>query len=299
MRVLISGSTGLIGSRLVPALEEAGHEVYRLVRSEAPKGDRSLRWAPYDDVIERDRLAEMDAVVHLAGENIMGRWTEAKKREIRRSRVKTTAFLAEVLASLPDPPRVWVTASAVGYYGDRGDEVLAEDSAAGQDFLARVCRDWEKAAEPAVEAGIRVVHLRFGAVLTPRGGALAKMLPPFRMGLGGRVGDGRQYVSWISLEDAVGVVRFVLENDDIAGPVNVVAPNPVTNAELAQTLGTVLHRPAAVPVPKFALRTVFGDLADGAMLASQRVNPRILTQHEYHFKDPQLAEALRRMLNTK
>jgi uncharacterized protein (TIGR01777 family) len=299
MRVLISGSTGFIGSHLVSALRAEGHEVLRLVRSEIAASEQQVRWNAEDDFIEREALAGVDAVVHLAGENIFGRWTEAKMRAIRQSRVRTTAFLAEVLASLPVPPTTFLSASAVGFYGDRGDEVVNEESAPGEGFLAQVCREWEEAAAPAAQRGIRVAHMRFGVVLAPDGGALGKMLMPFKLGLGGPIGSGEQWMSWISLEDALGAILLLLRSEAIAGPVNMVSPNPVTNREFTRTLGRALSRPAVLPAPKFALRAALGQMADEALLSSARVRPRKLIEYEYLYKDPQLEDALRRMLTTK
>lgn len=296
MRVLVSGSTGFIGSHLVSALEADGHETLRLVRRGGRSGPGEVRWNPDDDLIDREAIRGLDAVVHLAGESIMGRWTDVKRRAILRSRVKPTRFLSEVLASLAKPPSTFVVASAVGYYGSRGDEVLTEESLPGGDFLAKVCREWEGATEAASAHGIRVVHARFGVVLGPDGGALQKMITPFRLGLGGPMGDGSHYVSWIGIDDAVGALQFMLRDSSIAGPVNVVSPNPVTNREFAETLAKTLGRPAFLGVPRFVLKAALGEMVDETLLASQRVNPRMLTQHEYMYKDPQLEGALRRML---
>lgn len=296
MRVLVSGSTGFIGTRVVTALQEEGHEVMRLVRRKRGTAEPEVLWAPDDDVMEVERLDGVEAVVHLSGETIASRWNARKKREIRRSRVKTTAFLADVLANMTRPPRVLVSASAIGVYGNRGDELLSEDSAPGSGFLAHVCAEWEAATGAAESAGIRVVNLRIGMVLDPRGGALKLMLPAFRLGLGGRLGDGSQYVSWISADDLVGIILHALRNDGLTGPVNAVSPNPVTNAEFTRALAHALRRPALLPVPAVALRLVLGEMADETLLASARVNPRKLTAAEYRFKDPVLEGALSRML---
>lgn len=297
MRIAISGSTGFIGSRLASSLRQDGHEILRLVRRPGGGREPEVRWNPDDDLIDRQALAGLDAVVHLAGENIVGRWTDRKRAAIRRSRVKGTAFLAEVLASLERPPRVFATASAIGIYGDRGDEILTEDSALGDDFLASVCREWEGAAAPAAENGIRVVNLRFGLVLDPSGGVLEKMLPAFRLGLGGRIGDGSQYVSWISLDDAVEAVKLALRRESLGGPVNVVSPNPVTNAQFTRILARVLSRPALLPLPKRVLLALLGDMAREMLLASQRVSPRNLNRHEFRYRDSDLEPALRRLLS--
>lgn len=297
MRILVTGSTGLIGSALIPFLTAGGHTVTRLVRSAPRPGEREVRWDPERGEADRPGLEGQDAAVHLAGENIAGgRWTAERKARIRDSRVRGTQFLCESLARLDRPPKVLLCASATGYYGDRKDEVLREESAPGSGFLAEVCRAWEAAAEPALRAGIRVVSLRFGVVLSPAGGALAKMLPPFRLGLGGRIGTGRQYMSWIALDDAVGAACHALTAEALGGPVNAVAPNPVRNLEFAQTLGRVLSRPALLPLPAFAARLALGEMAEELLLASARVEPARLTAAGYPFRHPCLEGALRALL---
>ena len=297
MKLLITGSTGLIGSELVRSLEASGHEVTRIVRSGAEGAPGQVLWDPSKGELPLPGLEGMDAAVHLAGENIAsGRWTAEKKERIRRSRVDGTRVLSESLARLEKPPRTLISASAVGYYGDRGDTVLREDSPPGAGFLAEVCRDWEAAAAPAARRGIRVVYLRFGVVLSEKGGALAQMLPTFRKGGGGRLGGGRQYVSWISLEDAVGVVGHALSVEEVHGPVNAVAPEPVTNRDLTKTLGTVLGRPTILFVPAFVLRAMFGSMADEVLLASTRAEPAKLLAAGYRFRHPRLEEALRSLL---
>ena len=309
MRILISGSTGLVGSALAPALSAAGHAVIRLVRQGpaagggrragggAAGGGTAVRWDPAAGGIDAAALEGLDAVVHLAGENIAaGRWTAAKKTRIRSSRVDGTSLLSRTLAGLSRPPRVFACASAIGYYGSRGDEALTEASASGNDFLSGLCRDWEAAAEPAARKGIRVANLRFGVILSPAGGALAKMLPPFRLGAGGILGDGRQYVSWVAIDDAVGAIQHVLQDQGLRGPVNVVAPRPVTNREFTRTLGHVLGRPTIVPMPAFAARLVFGEMADALLLASQRVEPKRLAASGYRFRHPEIEKALRHLL---
>jgi uncharacterized protein (TIGR01777 family) len=239
-------------------------------------------------------------VVHLAGENIAaGRWTPARKAEIRRSRVEGTRRLCEALAHLPHPPKVLVSASAVGVYGDRGTEILTEESARGTGFLAEVCQEWEMATEPASQGGIRVVNLRFGMILSPAGGALRKMLLPFRLGAGGRVGSGDQFVSWVALDDAIGIVYQALCEETVRGPVNAVAPGPVTNAKFARTLARVLRRPALVPLPAFAARLVFGEMADALLLAGARVMPARLQASGYRFRFPELEGALRHLLGRR
>jgi uncharacterized protein (TIGR01777 family) len=248
-------------------------------------------------LVDPSRFDGVDAVVHLAGENIAaGRWTSARKAEIRQSRVEGTRRLCEALARLAQPPRVFVSASAIGFYGDRGAQTLTEESGAGSGFLPDVCREWEAATEPASQAGIRVVNLRFGMVLSPAGGALQKMLPPFKLGLGGRIGSGAQFMSWIAIDDAVGAIHQALSAESLRGPVNAVAPTPVTNAEFARTLARILRRPAFMPVPQFAARLAFGEMADALLLASARVMPVRLQESGYHFRFPELEGALRHML---
>jgi uncharacterized protein (TIGR01777 family) len=299
MNVAITGSTGLIGSALVPRLTSGSHGVVRLVRGAPAMGsaERVARWDPATGAVEPG-LDGVDAVVHLAGESVAGgRWTEARKRRIRDSRVGATRRLCETLARLPRLPRVLVAASAIGYYGDRGDEVLREESPPGVGFLPEVCREWEAAAEPAARRGIRVVHVRIGLVLSPKGGALAAMLPAFRLGLGGPVGTGAQWMSWIGMDDALGAILHALMNEALAGPVNLVAPAPVTNREFARTLARVLRRPAIFPFPAFAARAVFGhQMADELLLASARVVPERLQATGYAFRDVTLEGALRRLL---
>jgi uncharacterized protein (TIGR01777 family) len=300
MKILVSGSTGLIGSALVPFLTAGGHAVVALARTGARRAAshpaQAVEWNPDAGIINRAALEGFDAVVHLAGENIAGRWTAAKKERIRASRTGPTRLISEALAQLTRPPKVLVCASAVGIYGDRGDEILVEASAPGSGFLAEVGREWEAAAEPARVAGIRVVHLRFGIVLSPRGGALARMLPAFRLGLGGRVGSGRQFWSWIALDDAVGAIHHTLFTDSLSGPVNAVAPQAVTNGEFTRTLARVLGRPALLPAPACALRLALGEMAEAALLASTRAEPRRLAETGYAFRFPQLEPALRHLL---
>lgn len=296
MNVLISGSSGLIGSELVTRLTSGGHCVGRLVRR-APLNDAEISWNPETGAVDLARLGGFDAVVHLAGENIAaGRWSEAVKRRIRDSRVEGTRRLCEALAQLEAPPKHLVCASAIGYYGDRGEEVLTEDSAMGTGFLAEVCRDWEAAADPARAQGLRVVHLRIGVVLSPRGGALQKMLLPFRLGAGGVVGSGRQYWSWIALDDVAGACLHVLTHPELTGPVNAVSPHPATNREFTQTLGRVLRRPTVFPLPGFAARLALGEMAEALLLASARVVPQRLLSSGYEFRYPDLEAALRHLL---
>lgn len=302
MRTIVTGSSGFIGSALVPFLTAGGHAVTRLVRRPASaaaggRGAGEAWWDPGAGAIDRAGLEGHDAVVHLAGESVAeGRWTAEKKARIRASRVEGTRLLCEALAGLERPPRVLVSASATGYYGDRADEVLTEASAPGAGFLAEVARDWEAAADPARRRGIRVVHPRIGMVLGPAGGALAKMLPLFRMGLGGKLGSGRQWIGWIALDDLIGVLRHLVVTEVLEGPVNAVAPNPVTNAELARTLGRVLRRPTLFGVPAAAARAMLGEMADELLLASERVVPERLLGSGYRFRYPDLEGALRGLL---
>jgi uncharacterized protein (TIGR01777 family) len=264
------------------------------VRSEPKPGE--LGWDPAAGSIDKEGLEGHDGVVNLAGENIAERWTLAKKARIRESRVKGTRLLADALAGLSQPPKVLVCASALGYYGNRGSEVLREDSGAGSGFLAEVCQEWEAAAEPAKQKGIRVVHLRIGIVLSPAGGALAQMLLPFKMGVGGKVGSGQQYMSWVALDDVVGAIHHTLSTESLGGAANAVAPNPVTNLEFTKTLGRVLGRPTIFPMPAFAARLAFGEMADGLLLSSARLEPAQLTASGYQFRYPHLESALRHLL---
>lgn len=296
MKVLVSGATGLVGSALGRELEKGGHEVIALSRSK-PSSDDTIRWDPSRAQIDVSRLEGLDAVVHLAGENIVGRWTEEKKRKIRDSRVQGTQLLAESIAGLSEKPQAMICASAIGYYGDRGNELLREESDPGNAFLSEVVEEWEAAAEPAREAEIRVANLRFGIVLSPEGGALGTTLPLFKLGGGGKVGSGKQWWSWVALDDVVGALVHALENDSVEGPVNVVAPNPMTNAEYTKVLGDVLNRPTLVPAPAPALRLALGQVADELLLASARVEPAELEETGYEFRFPELEGALRHLLN--
>ena len=296
MHILVTGASGLIGSALVSALTSTGYEVTRLVRRRAQSGEKAASWDPLAGTIDANAFEGIDAVVHLAGENIAERWTAAKKVNIRDSRIKGTQVLCEALARLVSPPKVLVSASAIGYYGDRGEEPLNEESAPGRGFLAEVCRAWEAATEPARQAGLRIVLSRFGVVLSPVGGALAKILPPFRLGLGGMLGSGRQYMSWIAMDDAIGAIQHAIVTDSLQGPINAVAPHAVTNQEFTKTLGKVLERPTIVPLPAFATRLMFGEMADELLLASARVQPAKLLASGYRFRYPELEGALRHLL---
>ncbi|PTL79374.1 TIGR01777 family oxidoreductase [Vitiosangium sp. GDMCC 1.1324] len=292
LTVAVSGASGLVGSALVPFLTTGGHRVRRLVRGRPGAGD--IAWAPGQGEMDVVALEGVDAVVHLAGAPIAeGRWTPERKALIRRSRVEGTRVLSESLARLARPPRVLVSASAMGFYGSRGDEVLTESSASGEGFLADVTREWEAATAPAEQAGIRVVHLRLGVVLSARGGALVKMLPAFEAGAGGRIGDGQQWMSWVSLEDVIGLVHFALFTEALRGPVNAVAPNPVRQEDFARTLGQVLSRPALVPLPAPAVRTLFGEMGEETLLLSSRIRPEVAERAGFSFLHPSLEQALR------
>lgn len=292
--IAVTGSTGLIGNALTSVLERRGHRVYPVVRT--PPQDGQIGWRPDDGHIDRQGLEGLDAVVHLAGENIADRrWTTAQMTRIRESRVVGTDLLARTLASLDRPPRALLSGSAIGYYGDAGDTTLDETAGAGAGFLAEVGQAWEAATRPAAKAGIRVALMRTGVVLSPAGGALAKMLPVFRAGLAGPLGSGRQWMSWISLDDAVGAILHLLL-DDASGPVNLVAPTPVTNAEFTRTLAGVLGRPAFFPAPAPLLRIAVGRMADEALLASARVHPGQLLEQGYAFLHPTLRQALQHVL---
>jgi len=292
MRILVSGSHGLVGKALISSLRSDSHEIVRLVRGK-PSGATEIEWHPNEARLDAAALEGIDAVVHLAGESIAsGRWTDEKKRAIRDSRVKGTGLLSDALTRLSRPPSVFVSASAIGYYGNRGDELLTEKSESGDDFLANVCVEWENATIPAIEKGIRTVHARFGIILDAKEGALGKMLTPFRMGIGGRIGDGKQWMSWIDIDDVVSGLKFVIESS-VAGPVNFVAPNPVTNAEFTKTLGRVLSKPTFFPVPAFGARLAFGEMGDALLLSSQRVKPGVLQDFAY----PTLDSALRHLLD--
>jgi uncharacterized protein (TIGR01777 family) len=299
MKVAVTGASGLVGSALVPSLASAGHEVLRLVRREARSKDE-IPWDPERGETDSARLEGVQAVVHLAGENLAeGRWTQAKKRRLRTSRVAPTRLLARTLAHLGTRPSVLVSASAIGYYGDRGEVWLDEADAPSDDFLGRLCVDWEDATAPAAAAGVRVVLLRSGVVLSPNGGALRKLLLPFRLGLGGPLSTGSQYMSWIAIDDLVGVIGHALGRGALVGPLNAVSPAPATNAEFTRILGRVLGRPTVARVPAFALRLAVGEMADAALLASTRVRPARLLESGYRFRYPDLEGALRHLLGRK
>ena len=293
-RILLSGASGLLGSGLLPSLKSRGFQVVRLVR-EAASADDQIAWDPLQP-LPPETVAGFDAVIHLAGETVVGRWTDAKKAKIRESRVTSTHNLAQALAQTSEKPRVLITASAIGYYGDRADELLRESSSPGSAFLAEVCREWEAATQSAADAGIRCAQIRTGVVLSRDGGALKKMLAPFRLGIGGNLGSGRQWMSWIHIQDWIGAVHHILKTDLLQGPVNLVATKPVTNAEFTKTLGSVLSRPTIFPVPTFAAKIAFGQMAEEVLLASQRVEPNKLVTSGYPFQYSELRKALESIL---
>jgi len=293
-RILVSGVSGPIGSALLPSLKSRGYSVIRLVRGTI-SGDDQISWNPTQPIAP-EAVSGFSAVIHLAGESIVGRWTKTKKTKIRDSRVAGTAALAEALARAKNKPQVFVCSSAIGYYGDRGDEVLNEKSEPGTGFLPDVCREWEAATQAAILAGIRTVQMRTGVVLSPRGGALGKMLTPFEMGVGGKIGDGRQWMSWIDVQDMVGAIHHILNSDLLHGPVNLVAPKPVTNTEFTKTLASVLARPAILPMPAFAVKLLFGEMGETVLLGSQRVEPSQLVMSGYPFRFNSLKASLENIL---
>ena len=290
--IAITGSSGLIGSALIPALEQTGRKVRRIVRHPAASADE-ITWNPAARLLDERRLADVDVIVNLAGETIGKRWTTARRRAIRESRVRGAETIAGAILRTGRPITL-INASAVGYYGSRGDEVLDEKSGSGRGYLAEVCRDWEAAARTATGSGARVVMIRNGIVLSSRGGALPEMLRPFRLGVGGKVGSGRQWLSWIDLDDMVRAIIWLIDHATIRGPVNVVSPNPVTNSEFTRVASQVLHKPALVPVPAIALRMMFGEMASETLLASQRAIPSALTESGFEFLHPDLRECLQR-----
>lgn len=298
-RILVSGVSGPIGAALAPSLESSGAAITRLARAGSGTGSASamerIEWDP-GKPIAPEAVSGFDAVIHLAGESIVGRWSAAKKAKIRDSRVVGTRNLAQALAQAKHQPQVFVCSSAIGYYGDRADEVLKESSSSGAGFLAEVCREWEAATEPATDAGIRTVQIRTGIVLSPQGGALGKMLTPFKMGVGGRIGSGQQWMSWIDVQDLVGAIHHILKTDLLQGPVNMVAPRPVTNREFTKTLASVLARPAIFPMPALAVRLAFGEMGETVLLGSQRVEPAQLVQSGYPFRFYDLRASLQNLL---
>lgn len=291
MRILVSGGSGLIGSALVPRLRAAGHEVVQLVRRE-PTSASEIRWDPARGQLNPADLAGVEAAVHLSGASVNRRWTGSSKRMIRESRVESTSLLAETMARLSPLPKVLLSGSAIGFYGDTADRTLDEDGPRGEGFLADVVGDWEAATHPAMAAGIRVCRLRTGIVLARQGGALRLQLPIFKLGLGGRLASGRQYMSWIALDDEIEAILFLLTADEVHGPVNLVAPNPVTNSEFTKTLAKTVHRPAIAAVPAFALKLALDGFAEEGLIIGQRLRPRALTEAGFTFRHPHLPEAL-------
>jgi uncharacterized protein (TIGR01777 family) len=297
MKVLISGGSGLVGAALTESLRSEGHTVARLVRPDGAASAGDIRWDPASGFVNLDAMEAADAVVNLNGASIGGgRWTPARKKILRASRVDSTRFLVESLERLKQKPRVFISASAIGYYGNRGDEILTESSASGNEFLAALCRDWEAEALRAQSSGTRTVITRFGVILSSNGGALTQMLTPFKLGLGGRLGSGKQWMSWVALDDVIGILRAALSNEQASGPVNVVAPNPVQNSEFTRVLASVLHRPAIFPAPAFALRLAIGEMADALLLSSQRVQSERSPAAGYAFRYENLEPALHAIL---
>ena len=296
MKILLTGASGLVGKLLIPVLKKDDHQIVRLVRSKDQANENTVYWSPLSGEIEVDRLRHIDAVIHLAGEPIMGRWTDKKKERIRQSRADATHFLCKQLVQLTTVPRTLIAASAIGYYGNRPDAWVDEDAPSGTGFLPEVCSAWEEATESARKGGIRVVNLRIGIVLSPDGGALAKMLTPFRLGMGGKIGDGKQYMSWLMLEELIGMIQFALRRESLSGPVNAVAPNPVTNLEMTRILGSLVHRPTIFAVPSLAVRILFGEMGIALLLAGARVKPVRLSEAGYEFKHPDLEQALGQVL---
>ncbi|MBK7932071.1 MAG: TIGR01777 family protein [Acidobacteria bacterium] len=292
MKVLITGSTGLLGKELQKSLTEKGYDLLLASRKE-PQDDKHIQWSIEEGFTDPEKLEGVDVVVHLAGENVSGlRWTDEKKKAIRDSRVLGTRNVVDAISKLKHKPKVFVASSAIGFYGERGDEEVTESSAAGDNFLAVTCKEWEAESRRAEDAGIRTVLLRTGIVLSKDGGALATMLTPFKLGVGGVVGSGKQWMSWISLEDEIAVINYVIENENIRGAVNAVSPNPVTNHDFTKTLGEVLYRPTFLPLPEFAVSMIFGEMGDALLLASTKVIPKRLEDVGFEFKHPNLKEAI-------
>jgi len=293
MKIAIAGASGLVGSALIPILQSEGNQITRLVRSSPRPGE--IEWHPNQDAVSADSLEGFETIINLAGENIAGgRWTDDQKRKIRDSRVNGTHLLSEAMAKMDPKPKAFICASATGIYGDRDDETLDEKSESGGGFLAGVCREWEKATEPASRAGVRVVNLRLGPILARDGGMLSKLLTPFKMGMGGKVGSGKQFISWVALEDAVNAIKLTIDDQSIQGPINIVSPNPVRNEEFTKTLRHILNRFTALAMSAFAARLAFGEMADEMLLASQKVIQKRLTAAGFQFRYPTLEGAMRK-----
>lgn len=294
MKILISGASGLVGTHLIPTLKAKGHEVYKLIRR-TPKNSDEIQWDSAQGIPENElsKAENFDAVIHLAGDNVGdGRWTEEKKRSIRESRTVGTRVLVESLKKLQNPPKIFIGASAIGFYGNRGDEILTEESAMGEGFFPEVCAEWEEESQKAADFGARVATPRIGVVLSKDGGALAKMLTPFNFGVGGVVGSGKQWMSWIALDDLIGIFHFALENENVMGAINATAPNPVTNEEFTKTLGDVINRPTIIPVPEFGVKLLFGEMGETLLLESTRVIPERTQELGFEFKFTELKEAM-------
>lgn len=303
MKILVTGASGLVGSALLPELQNAGHSIGRLVRPSSTKSGSAMRsvqdvpWNPETGELDAQGAEGAEAVVHLAGASIAdGRWTASRKALLRRSRVDATRQLVQALEKLRQPPLIFISASAIGYYGDRGDEVLTEASSSGNNFLAALCQEWESAAAGAEQLGMRTVILRFGVILAKEGGALPRIMMPFSMGLGGKLGSGRQWTSWVALRDITGLILFALAHSEMNGAVNATGPAPVRNWEFAEILGRVMHRPSLFPTPAFALRLAVGEMADALLLSSQRVLPERAAQAGYSYRHTALDEALRAII---
>lgn len=295
MKVILSGSRGLIGSALAARLSEDGHDIRQLVRRpvSTTADDSAIHWLPTQNSIDRSRLDKTDVVIHLAGENLAGNWTETKKQEIRDSRVLGTKTLCEALASIPHPPKVIISASAVGYYGNRGDEELTESSKPGEGFLSQVCQEWEAATAAAEQRGIRVVHVRFGVVVGPGGGAVAQMMPVFNAGFGGKVGSGKQWMGWISLADVIRAITFCVRTPALRGPVNLVAPAPITNKQFTQSLAKALGKPSFMSLPAFVAKRILGEMAVETVLASAKVLPAKLTEAKFTWRHENIDDAMK------
>lgn len=297
MKILMSGSSGFIGSRLSPFLLQNGHQVKKLVRHQPANADE-IFWDPHHEKVDVNALEGFDAIINLAGDNIAkGRWTEKKKEAILASRVKSTRTLANAIVRLNHPPITFINASAVGYYGNRGDTILTEESSNGTGFLAHVCEKWEEAANPLATTNIRLVLTRFGAVLSPNGGALAALLPAFKLCLGGKIGSGKQYMSWVALEELLGILHHILKTESLSGPINIASPYPVTNETFTKILGKILNRPTLLSMPTFFARLAFGEMADEVLLTSQRTSSQKLLDSGYQFCQPDLELALKQMLS--